>query len=108
MFTRSFTHRYYLIIVFSQYVEAVYFNSTITLLKLTNQLFLQIPGNVEFHPKYIIYGKKQHLFLIVYEFSGATNEVVLYWENTDTQLANSKGTTIKGFHRLSELLVLAS
>ncbi|KAM3252790.1 hypothetical protein P3L10_006860 [Capsicum annuum] len=60
------------------------------------KLYASIPGNVEFHPKYIIYGKKQHLFLIVYEFSGATNEVVLYWENTDSQLANSKGTTIKG------------
>lgn len=60
------------------------------------KLYASIPGNVEFHPKYIIYGKKRHLFLIVYEFSGATNEVVLYWENTDTQLANSKGTTIKG------------
>ncbi|CAN4079635.1 unnamed protein product [Withania somnifera] len=60
------------------------------------KIYASIPGTVEFHPKYIIYGKKQHLFLIVYEFSGATNEVVLYWENTDPQLANSKGTTIKG------------
>ncbi|XP_021908379.1 uncharacterized protein LOC110822542 [Carica papaya] len=43
-----------------------------------------------------VYSKKRHLFLVVYEFSGATNEVVLYWENTDSQLANSKGSTIKG------------
>ena len=56
----------------------------------------QIPGNVEYHPKYIIYSKKQHLFLVVYEFSGVTNEVVLYWENTDLHTANSKGSTIKG------------
>ncbi|CAN4082874.1 unnamed protein product [Withania somnifera] len=60
------------------------------------KLYASIPGNVEFRPKYIIHGKKQHLFLIIYEFSGATNEVVLYWENTDAQLANSKGTTVKG------------
>lgn len=58
----------------------------------------QIPGNVEYHPKYMIYGKKQHLFLVVYEFSGATNEVVLYWENTDVHTANSKGSTIKGLY----------
>ena len=56
----------------------------------------QIPGNVEYHPKYMIYSKKQHLFLVVYEFSGATNEVVLYWENTDVHTANSKGSTVKG------------
>lgn len=60
------------------------------------KLYTSIPGNVEYHPKYIIYSKKQHLFLVVYEFSGVTNEVVLYWENTDLHTANSKGSTIKG------------
>ncbi|XP_022741246.1 uncharacterized protein LOC111292888 isoform X2 [Durio zibethinus] len=60
------------------------------------KLFTSIPGNVEYYPKHMVYGKKRHLFLIVYEFSGTTNEVVLYWENTDLKLANSKGNTIKG------------
>lgn len=56
----------------------------------------QIPGNVEFQPKHLVYSNKQHLFLVVYEFSGATNEVVLYWENTNSQSANSKASTMKG------------
>ncbi|XP_051117953.1 uncharacterized protein LOC127242437 isoform X3 [Andrographis paniculata] len=60
------------------------------------KLYNSIPGNVEMHPKSIIYGKKQRLFLVVYEFGGAANEVVLYWENTDPQFQNSKVTTIKG------------
>uniref|UniRef100_A0A2C9UWC3 Transducin/WD40 repeat-like superfamily protein n=1 Tax=Manihot esculenta TaxID=3983 RepID=A0A2C9UWC3_MANES len=60
------------------------------------KLYTSIPGNVEFHPKHIVYSKKQHLFLVVYEFSGYTNEVVLYWENTNSQLANSKANTVKG------------
>lgn len=58
--------------------------------------YFQVPGNVEIHPKYIIYSKKKHIFLVVYELTGGTNEVVLYWENTDPQLANSKVTTVKG------------
>ncbi|CAN6563001.1 unnamed protein product [Malus baccata var. baccata] len=60
------------------------------------KLYTTVPGNVEYHPKYMAYGKKHGLFLVVYEFSGATNEVVLYFENTNTQAANSKCTTIKG------------
>lgn len=60
------------------------------------KLYTSIPANVEYHVKHMVYSKKRHLFLVVYEFSGATNEVVLYWENTDSQLANSKGSTIKG------------
>ncbi|KAM0975669.1 hypothetical protein FF1_018710 [Malus domestica] len=60
------------------------------------KLYTTVPGNVEYHPKYMAYSKKQGLFLVVYEFSGATNEVVLYFENTDSQAANSKCTTIKG------------
>ncbi|XVF15589.1 hypothetical protein REPUB_Repub09cG0167400 [Reevesia pubescens] len=60
------------------------------------KLFTSIPANVEYYPKHMVYGKKRRLFLIVYEFSGTTNEVVLYWENTDLKLANSKGSTIKG------------
>ncbi|KAH6825477.1 Transducin/WD40 repeat-like superfamily protein [Perilla frutescens var. hirtella] len=58
------------------------------------KLYTSIPGNVEIHPKYIIYSKKQHIFLVVYEQTGATDEVVLYWENT--QVTNSKVTTVKG------------
>ncbi|KAM1733212.1 hypothetical protein TB1_017960 [Malus domestica] len=60
------------------------------------KLYTTVPGNVEYHPKYMAYSKKQGLFLVVHEFSGATNEVVLYFENTDSQAANSKCTTIKG------------
>ncbi|KAM7251138.1 hypothetical protein ACFE04_023021 [Oxalis oulophora] len=60
------------------------------------KLYTSIPGSVEYYPKHVVYSKKQHLFLVIYEFSGATNEVVLYWENTDTKLPNSKGSTVKG------------
>ncbi|GAV72477.1 hypothetical protein CFOL_v3_15965 [Cephalotus follicularis] len=60
------------------------------------KLYTSIPANVEYYAKHMVYSKKQHLFLIVYEFSGATNEVVLYWENTESQPANRKGNTIKG------------
>ncbi|KAA8531720.1 hypothetical protein F0562_006562 [Nyssa sinensis] len=60
------------------------------------KLYTSIPGNVEFYPKYMLYSKKKHIFLVVYEFSGAMNEVVLYWENTDSQSANSKASTVKG------------
>ncbi|XP_047315522.1 uncharacterized protein LOC124919343 [Impatiens glandulifera] len=60
------------------------------------KLYTAIPGNVEFRSKYLFHSTKQHLFLAVYEFSGATNEVVLYWENTDNQVANSKARTLKG------------
>lgn len=52
----------------------------------------------------MVYSIKQHLFLVVYEFSGSANEVVLYWENTNAQPANNKGSTIKGMH-LSNLFV---
>ena len=51
---------------------------------------------MEYQAKYLIYSKKQRLFLVVYEFSGATNEVVLYWENTDAETVNSKSSTVKG------------
>ncbi|TKY55730.1 COMPASS component SWD1 [Spatholobus suberectus] len=60
------------------------------------KLYNSIPGNVEYRAKYLIHSKKQRLFLVVYEFSGATNEVVFYWENTDAQTANSKSSTVKG------------
>ncbi|GLU13589.1 hypothetical protein SLE2022_302160 [Rubroshorea leprosula] len=60
------------------------------------KLYTSIPGNVEYRPKHIVYSKRQHLFLVVYEFSGTTNEVVLYKENTELLLPNSKSTTIKG------------
>ncbi|KAJ6740284.1 AUTOPHAGY PROTEIN 16-LIKE [Salix purpurea] len=64
--------------------------------KIYKKLYTSIPGNVEYQAKHMVYSVKQHLFLVVYEFSGSTNEVVLYWENTDTQPANNKGSTIKG------------
>lgn len=60
------------------------------------KLYNSIPGSVEYRAKYLVYSKKQRLFLVVYEFSGATNEVVFYWENTDAQTANSKSSTVKG------------
>ncbi|XP_061357442.1 uncharacterized protein LOC133301764 isoform X2 [Gastrolobium bilobum] len=60
------------------------------------KLYNSIPGNVEYRAKYLMYSKKQHLFLVVYEFSGATYEVVLYWENTDARTAQSKSSTMKG------------
>lgn len=44
----------------------------------------------------MVYSKKQHMFLVVYEFSGSANEVVVYRENTEFQTANSKCTTVKG------------
>jgi hypothetical protein len=51
---------------------------------------------VEYRAKYLIHSKKQRLFLVVYEFSGASNEVVLYWENSASQTGNSKSSTVKG------------
>lgn len=36
------------------------------------------------------------MFLVVYEFSGSTTEVVVYRENSESQTANSKSTTVKG------------
>lgn len=60
------------------------------------KLYLSVPGNVEFHSNNIVYSRKRHLFLVVYEFSGATREVVLYWENTDPRSSNSKASNIKG------------
>ncbi|KAI3760920.1 hypothetical protein L1987_51322 [Smallanthus sonchifolius] len=60
------------------------------------KLFASMPGHVEFHGKYLLHSRKQHLFLIVYEFNGASSEVVLYWENTSSQSSNSKANTIKG------------
>lgn len=72
------------------------YNLSSGLENIYKKLYSSIPGNVEFHPKYIVYSKKQHLFLVVYESTGATNEIVMYWENMDSQLANSKATTVKG------------
>ncbi|KAK7309225.1 hypothetical protein RJT34_05777 [Clitoria ternatea] len=60
------------------------------------KLYNSIPGTVEYRVKCLIYSKKQHLFLVVYEFIGTTNEVVLYRENTDAQTSNSKTSTVKG------------
>ncbi|KAI4314946.1 hypothetical protein L6164_027803 [Bauhinia variegata] len=60
------------------------------------KLYNSIPGNVEYLAKYLIYSKKQHLFLVVYEFTGATNEVVIYSENTNADTMNSKSSTVKG------------
>ncbi|XP_048335751.2 uncharacterized protein LOC107410579 isoform X1 [Ziziphus jujuba] len=60
------------------------------------KLYTSIPGNLEYHPKYLLYSKRYHLFLVVYEFSNAASEVVLYWENANSQTANSKSSTMKG------------
>ena len=54
---------------------------------------------MECHPKNMTYSPKQHLFLVVFELSGANgvvHEVVLYWEQTDLQTVNSKGSSIRG------------
>ena len=55
-----------------------------------------MPGNVDYRPKNIVHSRKQNLFLVVYELNGVENEVVLYRENTDSQLVNSKDSTVKG------------
>ncbi|XP_020216211.1 uncharacterized protein LOC109799955 isoform X2 [Cajanus cajan] len=60
------------------------------------KLYNSIPRSVEYQAKHLIYSKKQHLFLVVYEFSGTPNEVVIYRENTDAESANSKSSTVKG------------
>jgi hypothetical protein len=55
---------------------------------------------MECHPKYILHSQKQHMFLVVFELSGPSgvaHEVVLYWEQTDLQAVNSKGSSVKGF-----------
>ncbi|XP_042389919.1 uncharacterized protein LOC121981456 [Zingiber officinale] len=66
---------------------------------LYKKLYSMIPGNVECSPKTMIYSAKQHLFLVVFELSaanGVVHEVVLYWEQTDIQSINTKGTSVKG------------
>ncbi|PIA46418.1 hypothetical protein AQUCO_01500152v1 [Aquilegia coerulea] len=60
------------------------------------KLYTSVPGNVECYSKRMFYSAKQHLFLVIFEFSGASNEVVIYLENTDPQAANSKESTVKG------------
>ncbi|KAK8934237.1 hypothetical protein KSP39_PZI014792 [Platanthera zijinensis] len=59
----------------------------------------QIPGHVECLPVNMLYSSTQHFFLIVFELSGpgvAVHEVVLYWEQTEVQSVNSKGTSVRG------------
>ncbi|XP_066362171.1 uncharacterized protein [Miscanthus floridulus] len=66
---------------------------------LYKKLYSTIPSNVECHPKNMSYSQKQHLFLVVFELSGTAgvaHEVVLYWEQTDLQTVNSKGSSIRG------------
>lgn len=85
--------------LYTSVMQKIYSLNELDFLSMGYKLFLfcaQIPGNVEYHPKNICYSKRQHLFLVVYEFSNATNEVVSYWENTDSQSANSKSSTMKG------------
>ncbi|KAF5177772.1 Transducin/WD40 repeat-like superfamily protein [Thalictrum thalictroides] len=60
------------------------------------KLYNSVPGNVECYSKRMFYSAKQHLFLVIFEFSGASNEVVIYLENTDSLAANSKESTVKG------------
>lgn len=66
---------------------------------LYKKLYSTIPGNVECLPKSMLYSSRQHLFLVVFELSGASgvvHEVVLYWEQTDLQSVNNKGSSVKG------------
>uniref|UniRef100_A0A0D9XDK2 Uncharacterized protein n=1 Tax=Leersia perrieri TaxID=77586 RepID=A0A0D9XDK2_9ORYZ len=66
---------------------------------LYKKLYSTIPSNMECHPKNIAYSPKQHMFLVVFELSGpngVAHEVVLYWEQTDLQTVNSKGSSVKG------------
>ncbi|KAL5201044.1 hypothetical protein ABZP36_035398 [Zizania latifolia] len=66
---------------------------------LYKKLYSTIPSNMECHPKNIAYSPKQHMFLVVFELSGpngVAHEIVLYWEQTDLQTVNSKGSSIKG------------
>ncbi|KAF6150785.1 hypothetical protein GIB67_020868 [Kingdonia uniflora] len=60
------------------------------------KLYSSIPGNAVCYSKSMLYSTKQHLFLVVFEFVGAINEVVVYWEKTDSQSVNIKESTIKG------------
>ncbi|KAI3922170.1 hypothetical protein MKX01_005859, partial [Papaver californicum] len=60
------------------------------------KLYPSIPGHIECYSKSIHYSIEQHLFLVVFEFSGGTNDVVVYWEKTNFHSATSKESTIKG------------
>ncbi|KAH9621979.1 hypothetical protein KSS87_010217 [Heliosperma pusillum] len=60
------------------------------------KLYTAVSSSVEYHPKSVAHSRKQNLFLVVYELSGGVHDVVLYRENTDSQLANSKDSTVKG------------
>ncbi|RZC67241.1 hypothetical protein C5167_010930 [Papaver somniferum] len=60
------------------------------------KLYPSIPGHIECYSKTIHYSIKQHLFLVVFEFSGGTKDVVVYWEKTNFHSATSKESTIKG------------
>lgn len=60
------------------------------------KLYTSVPGNVECYSRRMLYSARQHLFLILYEFSGASNEVVVYLENTNPLVASSKESTVKG------------
>ena len=47
----------------------------------------------------MVYSSKQNLFLIVYQVSGISSsfhEVVLYWEQADSQTIAKKGSSLKG------------
>ncbi|XP_008788705.2 uncharacterized protein LOC103706397 [Phoenix dactylifera] len=66
---------------------------------LYKKLYSTIPANVECLPQSMLYSSKKHFFLVVFELSGANSvlhEVVLYWEQTDPQSVNNKGSSIKG------------
>ncbi|XP_019054695.1 PREDICTED: uncharacterized protein LOC104605594 isoform X2 [Nelumbo nucifera] len=63
---------------------------------LYKRLYSAVPGYLEYYSKKLLHSTKQHLFLVVFVFSGAASEVVLYWENTNFQSSNSKGSSLKG------------
>ncbi|KAK1313084.1 hypothetical protein QJS10_CPA06g02118 [Acorus calamus] len=66
---------------------------------LYKKLVSSVPAHIECNPNHMLYSSKQHIFLVSFELSGTngtTHEVVLYWEQTDSQSVNNKGNTIKG------------
>ncbi|KAK7338229.1 hypothetical protein VNO77_18831 [Canavalia gladiata] len=59
------------------------------------------------HPATQSSSSAHSLLRVAHEFSGATNEVVLYWENTDAQSSNSKSNTIMTIKEVVQLTRLS-
>ncbi|PKA66272.1 hypothetical protein AXF42_Ash006969 [Apostasia shenzhenica] len=63
------------------------------------KLYSSVPRHIDCLPVNMLYSSKQQLFLVVFELSGpsgAVHEVVLYWEHSDVQSVNRKGTSVRG------------